>query len=979
MEKKKRSPTRRTTVAAPSWKYIAFGDLHVKAASLARCLDVLARVRALTIKHGAEVVCMGDFWDQRGVLSVRQLDAILTELEAHKAAGVRWKLIPGNHDQVTRDGLIHGLRVFEQFPNIEVVTEPLIDKALGVAFIPWREDSAEQTKMFADIPEGFTAFGHGEIKGALANNGHKADGKFTVKMVRHLKAVYLSHYHQRQQIGNTVYVGSPYEQSMGERNMPHGVALVSSHDETSYFDFDDLPKHWRLTWPNDKKMFGLVRPQDIVEVLAPKAELHSPAFTKALGKIEANDIRPLPLSVSTEKGAPTFALTLNEALVRYAMENAGKLSPTELEQYGRNILGDVADAHAIVPLGNLIRVKSATIEGFCTVRDRVTLNLDRQGSCLFRGPMGVGKTALTDAVTWCLYGVTAPRKAGSSGATLAADKVINDFAASVEVSTALMIDDDPAEYLVTRTKKRGSGSKVEITKDGKPWESTGISDMQDLVHRLIGLPYELWRTCVSLGQGEVQHFVTDAQKKRTELLERAFQLQPCVPAQALVRKKRKELEARIKPLHERLVDIRARRAQLDEANYERESEGWERTRRFQIDEHQTVALTAKDDVKTCDDNLVHEAAWQERKARLLASQADFTARLRKVDIKPKVGKMHADLGAANAELSMTRMALNTLNKSYQEAQRGGLCSECGQAIPRERHEEHLEEMETKIRSKQVEISSIEARVSNLQVELGRVSVEGLPDLSGITSQLEEVGRGIVAADLALDAIAKIKERKKSSEQVYQQALRSIDVLKKSENPWASKIAEQAAQREKFNNAEQTTGTALNVLEHEEAFLRFWDDGFGPKGIPVLVLRTALHELEMYANSFLSRILGGKVFTELAMDGDDLDIRFFEYDPEGTMRQRDYLQLSGGQRRCVQLAFAPFALSEMIFNRTGVRIPFLVIDELTTHLDADTKPLVCAVLRELDRETIVVIDHDPQVQGEFDVVYEVSANGNIRRA
>jgi DNA repair exonuclease SbcCD ATPase subunit len=32
---------------------------------------------------------------------------------------------------------------------------------------------------------------------------------------------------------------------------------------------------------------------------------------------------------------------------------------------------------------------------------------------LLRGPMGVGKTSLGDALTWCLYGSTTPRKPGA--------------------------------------------------------------------------------------------------------------------------------------------------------------------------------------------------------------------------------------------------------------------------------------------------------------------------------------------------------------------------------------------------------------------------------------------------------------------------------------------------------------------------------------------------------------------------------------
>lgn len=133
--------------------------------------------------------------------------------------------------------------------------------------------------------------------------------------------------------------------------------------------------------------------------------------------------------------------------------------------------------------------------------------------------------------------------------------------------------------------------------------------------------------------------------------------------------------------------------------------------------------------------------------------------------------------------------------------------------------------------------------------------------------------------------------------------------------------------------------------------------------------SGIFELEQYANRFLSQILGGRIVVQLAIAGDDLAIRFFEQ-KRGELIERRYEQLSGGQRRCVELAFSPFAFSEMVFNRCGVRVPLLVIDELTTHLGQEEKPLVCEVLRSLDRDTVLVIDHDAAVQGEFDVALEL---------
>lgn len=999
MASKKRTPSRVAAVVGPPdslrkadgsftpalppmapWKAVVFGDLHVKASTLDRCLTVLRNVRELALAHKASVVCTGDFWDQRGTLSVRQLDAIQSELDNHCKAGIQWVMIPGNHDQVTRDGSIHAMRVFENYPNVVVAGDLLLDDHRQIAYVPWREDPAVATAMFASIPAGYTAFGHGEIKGATTNAGHKAEGRFAPGTVRHLRAVYLGHYHERQAIGHVHYIGSPYEQNFGERSTPHGVAVVSNASVDPVFVvFDGMPKHWRMTWPDDKKLLPLIRKDDIVEILAPKAELRSPAFMKALAGIAADDVRPLPISSPVAGDhAPAFALSIQEAVDKY-VDDAKPANAASLKALGHGLLRAVADVKAIPPLGSVIHFTELEVTGFCAVRDLATLQIGSLGTCLLRGPMGAGKTALaSDALTWCLYGTTAPRKAGIAGSSLKADEVIHDEVESVCVGVSLTLDTAADVYRIVRTKKRGKGATLVVSKNGDPFGKAGISDAQDLVQHVIGLDYDLWRTCVSLGQGEAQNFVTDAQKRRTELLERAFQLEACPPAQDIARKRSKEIQAKVDPLQVQVAGIHAKLEQLAAVDCGAESGLWETNRRFRVGECLSRQLAASERERELSSHLAHEGAWTTRAAGLREQMDALVDRVRVSDLKPKVGKLHSQIGAATAELGNASAAHAKLIKSYADSQKARVCSTCGQALPADMHEDHLAEMERQIENRRSEVSSFETRVANLKSELGQIAVEGTPESAALATSMSELRTHITEADSALSAIAAIRIRLAQATREVRAEQVAIENANAERNPWEAKQREQDAQADKLRNSELTATAALTTLLSEKLALDFWVDGFGATGLPVLVLRTALYELEMYANSFLSRIMQGRVSTELAMDGSLLQIKFFEH-TDGGIKERDFLQLSGGQRRCVQLAFAPFALSEMIFNRTGVRIPFLVIDELTTHLDADTKPIVCEVLRELDRETIIVIDHDPLVQGEFDVVYDVAKGGRVTRA
>jgi len=277
---RKRRVTRRAKAApkpAPTGgDFIVFGDLHVGTKTLDRCLRTLANIRAEAKARGCEVVCTGDFWDKRGSLAVRHLDALIEELSRWQADGVTLHLIPGNHDQVSLDGAIHSVRVFEPFPNVHVYTEAHIDADRRIAFVPWRELPEEQTRQFESIPDGgdFTIFAHAEVGGARANGGHTAAGKVSRKTIEaKARACYLGHYHKRQKLGSrTWYIGSPFEMNFGERGEPHGFGVVSlSEVDPTFIDQDDFPKHYRLKygepWPEGLKV------DDLIEVVAPPSAI----------------------------------------------------------------------------------------------------------------------------------------------------------------------------------------------------------------------------------------------------------------------------------------------------------------------------------------------------------------------------------------------------------------------------------------------------------------------------------------------------------------------------------------------------------------------------------------------------------------------------------------------------------------------------------------------------------------------------------
>jgi len=972
-------------VEIPPWKFIAFTDLHVRSDNIEKCLAVLAEVRHLAKEREAEVVFVGDFWDARGQLSVRQLDVLLDEFQRWRDEGIALTLIPGNHDQVSVNGVVHGIRVFEPFPNITVATHTIEREAEKIAFLPWRQDPEEQGALFTDLDgDGWTIFAHAEVKGATTNQFHEAPGRVSRTIIETVaRACYCGHYHKRQQLGDrTWYLGSPFQHTFTEMDdPPKGIAFITRDVlEPEWIELTGFPRHHRFKLPEEETSFEEVADHDIVELYVPKADIGTAELRQFVKDFPARDVRTLPLPEEEDTDAsPAFALTLDDAIDAYVHEAAGngvnlaQSDPTALGKLGRAILAEIPEALKVTPMAPEVRVLDVEAHNFCAIGDGIKLSLDKRGLMMLKGPIGVGKTALTDAVTWCLYGQTAPRKAGSHGSTLRGDEVIHDDADEVVVTVHL--DVAGKDIQVTRTKVRGKGAKVAIMGTAVP---DGIADQQDLINHIVGMTHSMWRTTVSLGQGAVGNFLTDADKARKELLSAAFGLEACPAALRYVRDRLKPLGMQIEKY---TLDADADRRVLSElakTDYTEQSKQWDEQRAVAQDTAQQAGIAAKAQVEECDRLLVEEAKWLETKAQHDTRVEALTKQLVGLGSGNALSKLERERGGIQSERSMIErdhaVAVDAAAKLEEALHKGPLpCPTCSKPMDAPVAEKHVVEKHKEAERLQRALRTFDAKLGNVAAKIDAVAKSGSSQREAVETQLADARAALSQVATALNQFVRLKTNKVNAEQRLAEARAAWERDAATQNPWLEK---QAGLTQKLADLDQSIhekDTAVQELADQSKALAFWAEGFSAKGLPVLVLRTALHELETYANRFMGQLLAGKVFCQLAMEGDDLKVLFSE-NIDGAVHERRYEQLSGGQRRCAELAFSPFALSEMVFNRCGVRVPLLVIDELTTHMGANEKPLVCEILRTLDRDTILVIDHDAAVQGQFDVVYEMSRSG-----
>lgn len=962
----------------PSFEFLVFTDLHVSADTLERSCTVLRMLGQAAAQKGCPIVCLGDFWDARGVLATRQVDAVLREIEEWQRLGVAAIMIPGNHDQVSMQGEIHAMRIFEAFDNIIVATEPIMDPVTRVAFLPWREDPQDQAQIFnLDPPGNWTIFAHAELRGATTNHGHKAPGRITLAQINTVaRACYLGHYHDRQKIGDrTWYLGNPFELHMGERGQPKGVAFVTSDSvDPEFINLEDFPKHHRVDLRTDREM-GEIRAGDILEIVGTRAQFRDPAIEKWMASLPVEDLRQHFVREEVPEAPPPMGESLDDAIDTYVGEHE---DAEELAELGRALLDEAHDPDEMEPIGTKTRILYVHGEDFCGLQGGFKLPLEDQGAVMLRGPQGVGKTALVDAVSWCLYGRTAPRKPGNDAPSLRGDEVINDNADACAVTVGIEVDGE--RYEVIRKKKRGKGDRVRVK--GPHSRPDGILGDAEWVEALVGMSYALWRSCVSLGQGAVANWLTSTDKHRKALLSDAHGLSVCERARKIVRKRLKAYEDELADAKTKAATLEGAIQQLEEMSFSDEAQEWEGHRAQRMDELEEAIDDAEDKAikaeRALDDAPDVEAENDELEDQILKLQR----RLSVSKGGTKKDALQKSIGAAEAERSMVERDRNLLSTKLQsliasaQGKAHGVCPTCEQPWDHASIDHHASEIEQQIKSKEFEINTLNSRIANAEMELAGLTgnegterekiLEKLKKLQGEQGKLREVQ----------NAIAKLRSNAEAARAEKQRLAEERRQLAEAENPYAARAESHKKQLEAKRGDYANLNEEIEETHAHVERLRFWFEGFGQNGLPVVVMRSAMGDLEDTANEFLGRLTQGKLWATLSLEDDALDVSFLERDGDG-WRMRRYEQLSGGQRRCAELAFSPLGLSEMLFRRLKCKVPLLVIDELTTHLGAREKVIACQILHDLDRETVLVIDHDPTVQGQFDVVYEVTEDPTTR--
>lgn len=214
--------------------FVHYNDMHLKVGNEE---DVLVSIRHMVdycVNNGIKTLVFGgDFFHSRSNQTENVLATATEILKIINDAGLRHILNVGNHDKTSYFSDTSFMDVYKHHPGVEIYSKPTVVEVEGVSLtiMPFWDDSILVNHIFeaegADI-----LIGHFEMQGSC-HLGHVSEkATITPRTLKKWDKVYLSHYHNTQEITkNIVHLPSLRQNDFGE-DANKGFSVI--YDDLSY-------------------------------------------------------------------------------------------------------------------------------------------------------------------------------------------------------------------------------------------------------------------------------------------------------------------------------------------------------------------------------------------------------------------------------------------------------------------------------------------------------------------------------------------------------------------------------------------------------------------------------------------------------------------------------------------------------------------------------------------------------------------------
>ena len=339
-----------------------------------------------------------------------------------------------------------------------------------------------------------------------------------------------------------------------------------------------------------------------------------------------------------------------------------------------------------------------------------------------------------------------------------------------------------------------------------------------------------------------------------------------------------------------------------------------------------------------------EAAGAKREAEALEAESAGAARL--AELASKISAREADLAKTKEDAGRLQEAGGPLEKTKEL--RAKLAEYDGAVRTRSMLKQRLERAQNGMERRREEMGAVESEIAAAESEKAEASA-GLERFAGLDGQVAAVDGSIAESqERQSHALARLAAEERGIEEGRASLERDRVALAEAERC--------AKERDRHSDYET------------------WINEFFVRAMPEIEKRVLR---EMYGE-FNSAYCG---WYKKLVD-DETKRSYVDEDFAPCVEQDGFLQdvayMSGGERTGVALAYR-LALNSVLRKKTDIlKSSLLILDEPTDGFSNAQMVKIKEVLDELDSEQVILVSHDPNLEGFADQIIRVERDGEVSR-
>ena len=594
---------------------------------------------------------------------------------------------------------------------------------------------------------------------------------------------------------------------------------------------------------------------------------------------------------------------------------------------------------------------------------------------------GAGKSALFEALCFCLYGKTI-RGAGK-------DSIVNRTAGK-DCCVAVEIEKTDGDYVIMRYRKDSENDNELALYKGDANLTLGTATAtQDLIDHVIGMNWLVFSTAIIFGE-QARRFTEAKDSEKKQIFDEILMLHRFQEAQKAVRDDIKTYEDKVSTIdiavasssslldqkkedlaeeHERLVE--AQKAQKKTGARIKELKTSRQT-------HRASKEQFNKELETSNNNLADLESQQD----VALNEINSLREKEQAEIKPfneKIRDINVDMGV----LAESMKTINAkLDEGFGDLQDGAECPLCYGQIDVKNFVRVKKHYEKELEVKTQELDAVSIKYKDF-TDAGKKIIDDynkkIEKVTNVQVELETV-----VADLK-SAGASLSLKIGAEEEILKSINKEIELIK----GYSEMAVNDVEKRIEDNN------TQIKALEKEMdgyikqkddvlydiTYLKFWVIGFGNQGIKSLLLDEIVPELNMRVSQYASALMDDNmqiIFdTEATLKSGETRDKF-----NVKIQQADqdiqYEDCSSGEKARIDVSIL-LALQSMVFNRSANNSNMVIFDEVFEHLDiVGIERTVNLLKEEAEDKAIFVISHQNELRDYFDnqIIIE-NKNGESR--